>query len=190
MTIRPLATTFAAAALFLLVGCEEQTAGSASPQPSAVPNTSTAPTTGSSSSSAPTASASRPSAASVTASPATKPATGPVAHTPDGAAGVMEEFHHALGAKDLDVVCRISAPAYDGGMKECRSLTPMLFEMLTAEDLKNLKATKVNRAKVQSKGPDQVTVPPTAIAPKATIMDGDAKTFTMAWRGGTWVIIE
>lgn len=186
MTIRPLATTFAAAALFLLVGCEEQTAGSASPQPSAVPNTSAAPTS-SSSSSAPTTSASRPSA---NASPVTKPATGAVAHTPDGAASVMEEFHHALGAKDLDVVCRISAPAYDGGMKECRSLTPMLFEMFTSEDLKNLQTTKVNRAKVQSKGPDQVTVPPTAIAPKATIMDSDPKTFTMAWRDGTWVIIE
>ncbi|WP_410664650.1 hypothetical protein [Amycolatopsis sp. lyj-84] len=189
MTIRPLATTFAAAALFLLVGCEEQTAGSASPQPSAVPGTSTAPT--SSSSSAPATTASRPSAASATASPVTKPATGgPAAHTPVGAASVMEEFHHALGAKNLETVCRISAPAYDGGIKECRSLTPMLFEMFTPEDLKNLKATRVDPAKVRSKGPDQVTVPPKAIAPKATIMDSDPKTFTMAWRDGTWVIID
>lgn len=66
----------------------------------------------------------------------------------------------------------------------------MLFEMFTPEDLKNLKLTQVNRAKVQSKGPDRVSVPPTAIAPKATIMDSDPKTFIMVWRDGTWVIIE
>ncbi|WP_255632358.1 hypothetical protein [Amycolatopsis sp. TNS106] len=189
MTIRPLGAACAAAALFLIAGCEEQTPGAASPQTSAVPSTSEAPN---SSSSAPTsttpASATAPSATAATVS---KPATGgAVAHTPDGAAAVMEEFHHALGAKDLDTVCRISAPAYDGGMKECRSLTPMLFEMFTPADLKNLKATRVDRAKVKSKGPDQVTIPPNAIAPKATIMDGDPKIFTMGWRGGTWVIID
>lgn len=189
MTIRPLGAAFAAATMLLLAGCEEQTAGSASPQPSAVPGTSTSPTSGSSSAPAPSTSA--PPATSAAASRVSKPATGgTAAHTPDGAAGVLEEFHHALGAKDLEVACRISAPAYDGGMKECRSLTPMLFEMLTPADLKNLKLTRVDRAKVQSKGPDRVSVPPTAIAPKATIMDGDPKTFVMAWRDGTWVIIE
>lgn len=136
-------------------------------------------------------SASAPPATSAAASRVSKPAIGDTAaHTPDGAAGVLEEFHHALGAKDVEVSCRISAPAYDGGMKECRSLTPMLFEMFTPEDLNNLNLTQVNHAKVQSKGPDRVSVPPTAIAPKATIMDSDPKTFIMAWRDGTWVIIK
>ncbi|WP_236725274.1 hypothetical protein [Amycolatopsis orientalis] len=189
MTIRPLGMTCAAAALFLLAGCEEQTPGTAAPQPSAVPSTSVAP---SSSSSAPT-STTTPSATvpSATAATVTKPATGgAVAHTPEGAATVMEEYHHALGDKDLDTVCRITAPAFDGGMKECRSLTPIQFEMFTPADLKNLKVTRVDRTKVKSQGPDQVIVPPEAIAPKATIMDGDPKIFTMGWRGGTWVIIK
>ncbi|WP_414939778.1 hypothetical protein [Amycolatopsis sp. cmx-11-51] len=121
---------------------------------------------------------------------ATKPATGSAAaHTPDGAASTMEDYHHALGAKDLETVCRITAPAFDGGMKECRSLTPMQFEMFSEDDLKKLKLTRVDRAKVQSKGPDKVVVPPGAISPQAAMMAGDPKTFTMAWRDGAWVII-
>ncbi|WP_328701328.1 hypothetical protein [Amycolatopsis pittospori] len=119
----------------------------------------------------------------------TPAAGGAVAHTPDGAAGVMEDYHHALGAKDLDTVCRITGPAFDGGDKECRSLTPIQFGMFSSGDLQKLKLTKVDRAKVQSKGPDKVTVPPAAISPKASIMESDPKTFTMAWRDGTWVII-
>ena len=187
MTIRPLGVTCAAAALFLIAGCEEQTPGTASPQTSAVPtSTSEAPAT-----SAAAPSASRPSATAATVSEATKPATGgAVAHTPDGAASVMEEYHHALGAKDLETVCRITAPAFDGGMKECRSLTPMQFGMFSDDDLKKLKLTRVDRAKVQSKGADKVIVPPAAIAPQAAMMAAQPKTFTMAWRDGTWVIID
>ncbi|UUV29160.1 hypothetical protein NQK81_30865 [Amycolatopsis roodepoortensis] len=121
----------------------------------------------------------------------TKPATGgAVAQTPDGAASVMEEYHHALGEKDLDTVCRITAPAFDGGMKECRSLTPVQFGMLSADDVKKLKSTRVDRAKLQSKGPDKVLVPPGAISPQIAMMAAQPKTFTMAWRGGTWVVID
>ncbi|MFD6068476.1 hypothetical protein [Amycolatopsis lurida] len=182
MTIRPLGAACAAAALFLIAGCEEQTPGAASPQTSVVPSTSET-----SAGSAPP-SASKPSAV---ASEVTKPATGgTVAHTPDGAADVMEEYHHALGDKDLDTVCRITAPAFDGGMKECRSLTPMQFGMLSADDVKKLKSTRVDRAKLQSKGPDKVLVPPGAISPQIAMMAAAPKTFTMAWRGGTWVVID
>lgn len=183
MTIRPLGAACAAAALFLIAGCEEQTPGTAAPQSSAIPSTSEAPA-----SSTAQPSSSKPSAI---ASEVTKPATGgAVAHTPDGAASVMEEYHHALGDKDLDTVCRITAPAFDGGMKECRSLTPMQFGMLSADDVKKLKATRVDRAKLQSKGPDKVVVPPGAISPQIAMMAAQPKTFTMAWRGGTWVVID
>lgn len=183
MTIRPLGAACAAAALFLIAGCEEQTPGTASPQTSAVPGSSEVPI----SSSAPP-SASKPSAI---ASEVTKPATGgAVAHTPDGAASVMEEYHHALGDKDLDTVCRITGPAFDGGMAECRSLTPVQFGMLSADDVKKLKATRVDRAKLQSKGPDKVLVPPGAISPQIAMMAAQPKTFTMAWRGGTWVVVD
>lgn len=185
MTIRPLGAACAAAALFLIAGCEEQTPGTASPQTSAVPSTSEAPSTSVSATAPP--SASRPSA---TAATVTKPATGgAAAHTPDGAASTMEDYHHALGAKDLETVCRITAPAFDGGMKECRTLTPMQFGMFSEDDLKKLKLTRVDRAKVQSKGPDKVVVPPGAISPQAAMMAADPKTFTMAWRDGAWVII-
>ncbi|MGW4827009.1 hypothetical protein ACWEOG_05465 [Amycolatopsis japonica] len=186
MTIRPLGAACAAAALFLIAGCEEQTPGTASPQTSAVPSTSEAPAT-----STTQASASKPSATAATVSEATTPtAGGAVAHTPDGAASVMEEYHHALGDKDLETVCRITGPAFDGGMKECRQLTPMQFGMLSADDVKKLKATRVDRAKLQSKGPDKVVVPPGAIAPQIAMMAAQPKTFTMAWRGGTWVIVD
>jgi len=186
MTIRPLGAACAAAALFLIAGCEEQTPGTASPQSSAVPSTSEAPAT-----STTQASASRPSATSATvSSEATSPAAGgAVAHTPEGAASVMEEYHHALGEKDLETVCRITAPAFDGGMKECRQLTPIQFGMLSADDVKKLKQTRVDRAKLQSKGPDKVVVPPSAIAPQIAMMASDPKTFTMAWQGGTWVVV-
>lgn len=183
MTIRPLGAACAAAALFLIAGCEEQTPGAASPQSSAVPSTSETPASSTAQPSSP-----KPSAI---ASEVTKPATGgAVAHTPDGAADVLEEYHHALGDKDLDTVCRITAPAFDGGMKECRSLTPVQFGMLSADDVKKLKATRVDRAKLQSKGPDKVVVPPGAISPQIAMMAAEPKTFTMAWRGGTWVVID
>ncbi|MEV6906448.1 hypothetical protein [Amycolatopsis sp. NPDC051071] len=120
----------------------------------------------------------------------TPTAGGAAAHTPDGAASVMEEYHHALGEKDLETVCRITAPAFNGGMKECRSLTPMQFGMFSADDFKKLKLTRVDRAKVQSKGPDKVVVPPGAISPQAAMMAADPKTFTMAWRDGSWVIVD
>ncbi|MFC9250895.1 hypothetical protein ACFWMR_16050 [Amycolatopsis thailandensis] len=121
----------------------------------------------------------------------TKPSTGgAAAHSPAGAASVMEEYHHALGKKDLDTVCRITAPAFDGGMKECRSLTPMQFGMLSEDDFKKLKATRVDPAKVQSKGADKVVVPPSAISPQIAMMAAEPKTFTMAWRDGTWVVID
>ncbi|EME63762.1 hypothetical protein [Amycolatopsis decaplanina] len=126
-----------------------------------------------------------------TVSEATKPATGgAVAHSPDGAASVMEEYFHALGAKDLETVCRITGPAFDGGMKECRDLTPVQFGMLSDDDLKKLKAIRVDRAKLQSKGPDKVVVPPASIAPQIAMMAAEPKTFTMAWRGGTWVVVD
>ncbi|MFJ8910920.1 hypothetical protein [Amycolatopsis sp. NPDC102389] len=185
MTIRPLGAACAAAALFLIGGCEEQTPGAASPQSSAVPSTSEAPAT-----STTQASASKPSATAATVSEASKPATGgAVAHTPEGAASVMEEYHHALGEKDLETVCRITGPAFDGGMKECRQLTPIQFGMLSADDVKKLKQTRVDRAKLQSKGPDKVVVPPGAIAPQIAMMASDPKAFTMAWQGGTWVVV-
>ncbi|WP_228709456.1 hypothetical protein [Amycolatopsis keratiniphila] len=183
MTIRPLGAACAAAALLLIAGCEEQTSGTAAPQSSAVPSTSEAPAT-----STTQASASPPA---TTASEATTPAAGgAVAHTPEGAASVMEQYHHALGEKDLETVCRITGPAFDGGMKECRQLTPMQFGMLSADDVKKLKATRVDRAKLQSKGPDKVVVPPGAIAPQIAMMAAQPKTFTMAWQGGTWVIVD
>ncbi|GHH17462.1 hypothetical protein [Amycolatopsis oliviviridis] len=186
MRIRPLGAACAAAALFLIAGCEEQTPGTASPQTSAVPSTSEAPA----GSSAQPSASSRPSATAATVSEATKSATGgAVAHSPQGAASVMEEYFHALGAKDLETVCRITGPAFDGGMKECRTLTPMQFGMFSDDDLKKLKAIRVDPAKLQSKGPDKVAVPPAAVAPQIAMMAAQPKTFTMAWRDGTWVVV-
>ncbi len=186
MTIRPLGATFAAAALLLLAGCKEETAGTAAPQSSPAPTSAAASTAPPPSASAPPISSS-PATSSATT---TKAATGkPAAHTPDGAGGVFEEYLHAVAAKNLEVACRISGPAFDGGMKECRQNTTMLFGMLSEDDIKKLSVSKVNRSMLQSKGPDKVVIPAAAYGPKSSIMEGDDTPTNLEWRDGTWVIV-
>ncbi|MEC3976013.1 hypothetical protein [Amycolatopsis sp. H20-H5] len=176
--------TFAAGTTLLLAGCNETTSGSAQPAVTSAP--------ASSSAAVPTSAAATTSSSPASTSPpaSSKPAADtPAAHSKAGAAEVATALLHAMGAKDLATTCRIVAPTFadEGGDKECRSRFDVLFSNLSAADLAEAKAAKVDPAKLKASGADKVTISGAAVSPPVRFFDqfGD---LDLEWRGGTWLV--
>ncbi|MFI6030964.1 serine/threonine-protein kinase [Amycolatopsis magusensis] len=111
-----------------------------------------------------------------------------VPQTPEGAAIVLERYFHATAAKDLDVVCEISRPAWEseGDLASCVEAFTALFDYLTPQEITEARNAKVDPAKLRQDGPTRIHAPQAALA---NITGVDPKGFTLEWRGNSWFII-
>ncbi|MDI5980915.1 hypothetical protein, partial [Amycolatopsis magusensis] len=107
---------------------------------------------------------------------------------PEGAAIVLERYFHATAAKDLDVVCEISRPAWEseGDLASCVEAFTALFDYLTPQEITEARNAKVDPAKLRKDGPTRIHAPKAALA---NITGVDPKGFTLEWRGNSWFII-
>ncbi|RZQ62357.1 serine/threonine-protein kinase [Amycolatopsis suaedae] len=115
------------------------------------------------------------------------PKAGVVERTREGAALVMERYFRAVAAKDLDVVCAISAPAWtrQGGEPTCRQTYTALFDHLTPQEMTKAKNVKVDPAKLRPQGENRMYVPKGALP---DIFGTDD--LTMQWQDNTWLFID
>ncbi|WP_194239995.1 serine/threonine-protein kinase [Amycolatopsis sp. YIM 10] len=126
-----------------------------------------------------------------TAPKSSKPPSGaePVPHTVEGAAMVLDRYFRAVGTKNTDVVCELSAPAWDADeVGSCPELFQVLFDHLSPQELTKAKNAKTDPGKLRADGPNRVIAPPSALVQITGIDDQEG--FVLEWRQNTWLIVS
>jgi hypothetical protein len=118
----------------------------------------------------------------------------PNAKTKDGAIQRYEQFLHALGKLDLDVICDVAGPAAkkaeDEGFGPCRSTFPITYQMIPPEKRKALLTATVDPAQVRQNSADEYTIPTSAIKASATFGENELGDSTMSYLGGNWYVTD
>ncbi|ALG09883.1 hypothetical protein [Kibdelosporangium phytohabitans] len=125
------------------------------------------------------------------------PGTSPRAasgNTTEAALARFEEYLHAVGNENLDVVCDIAGPgakkAEQEGFGPCRKTMPVMFRMISATQKQALRTATVDTKQVTAK-PGEVKVPAKAIkAGTVKFTSSDLGDRTITFQNGQWYVTD
>jgi hypothetical protein len=127
-----------------------------------------------------------------TDAPPVSPPPPPAGNTTEAALKRFEEYLHAVGNENLDVVCEIAGPAAKkaerDGFGPCRQTMPIMFQMISPAQKQALKTATVDAKQVTAK-PGKIDVPAKAIrAGSVKFTSSDFGDNTMTFQNGQWFI--
>ncbi|MCE7010329.1 hypothetical protein LWC34_47130 [Kibdelosporangium philippinense] len=111
-----------------------------------------------------------------------------------GALERFEEYLHAVGNENLDVVCEIAGPgakkAEQKGFGPCRTTMPIMFKMFSPQQKAALRTATVDKSQVIEK-PGVVEVPATAVrAGSVKFTSSNLGDYTMTLMNGKWFVTD
>jgi hypothetical protein len=114
--------------------------------------------------------------------------------TTEAALKRFEDYLHAVGNENLDVVCEIAGPAAkkaeEEGVGPCRQSIPIMFRMISPAQKQALKTATVDAKQVTVKA-GTIEVPAKAVrAGSVKFTSSDLGDFTMTFQDGQWFITD
>ncbi|MGW0658530.1 hypothetical protein [Streptodolium elevatio] len=193
----------AVACVLVLSACGEDDSGDKSTSPpsssgvsapataSSVPTTaqsSSAPSPSDSAATRPSATSAKPSSAPASSAPPSGPVAAP--KSKEGAIQRYEDYLHAVGREDIDVMCEIAGPAMKGYDGPCREGFTIMLQMFPAAQKAALRTATVDGTKVVVVNPAKVEMPATAVKGGARFTENDLGDHTLEYTGGNWFITD
>ncbi|WTW92621.1 hypothetical protein OG216_04180 [Streptomycetaceae bacterium NBC_01309] len=120
------------------------------------------------------------------------PPSGPAAapKSKEGAIQRYEDYLHAVGREDIDVMCEIAGPAMKGYDGPCREGFTIMLQMYSAGQKAALRGATVDPAKVVVVNSAKVDVPASAVRSSVTFTESDLGDVTLEYTGGNWFITD
>ncbi|MFE1775848.1 hypothetical protein [Streptomyces sp. NPDC059008] len=118
----------------------------------------------------------------------------PAPRTKQGAIRRYEQYLHALGREDIDMVCEVAGPAakkaQDQGLGPCTSTYTAVFQMISPAQKKALKTATVDPQRIAVRTPDKIEMPVAAVRASATFSESDLGSYTLEYLRNEWYITD
>ena len=105
----------------------------------------------------------------------------------------FEDFLHAMGDEDIDLLCEIAEPAArigeEQGFGSCEETFAMTLSTLSGEQKTALSHAGVRTSKVQENEDGTVFFPVECIDADVTFTERNLSSFTMEYQGTDWFVI-
>ncbi|MGW1378448.1 hypothetical protein ACWD6P_29840 [Streptomyces sp. NPDC002446] len=118
----------------------------------------------------------------------------PAPRTKEGAIQRYEQYLHALGREDIDMVCEVAGPAakkaQNQGLGPCTSTYTAVFQMISAAQKKALKTATVDTQRIAVRTPEKIEMPVEAVRASATFSESDLGNYTLEYLKNDWYITD
>ncbi|MFB7368951.1 hypothetical protein ACFC0D_03805 [Streptomyces sp. NPDC056222] len=136
-----------------------------------------------------------PSASARTEKPSVTPGSDQrMPRTKEAAIQRYEQYLHALGREDIDMVCEVAAPAakkaQDQGFGPCTSTYAVVFQMISPAQKKALQTATVDPQRIVVRTPDKIEMPVEAVRSSATFSESDLGSYTLEYLKNNWYITD